>query len=49
VVVCGKCHGEKTRIVKPGGGYRYVCWCEEWKAILKLLDVARTKERKRGR
>ena len=49
MVVCGKCHGEKTRVAKRGGGYRYDCCCEEWKEILKLLDSVRTKERKRGR
>jgi hypothetical protein len=49
VVVCKECHGEKTRVAKQGGGYRYVCWCKEWKEILKLLDVARIRERKRGR
>lgn len=48
-VVCRKCKGEKIRISVQGGGYRYRCGCEEWKASLRILELAKMKERKRGR
>jgi len=46
--VCNKCKGEKIR-QSVGAGYRYVCYCEEWKVYLQVLEYARARERKRGR
>jgi hypothetical protein len=51
-LACRKCNGEKLRIA-TNTGYRYVCYCEEWKVQLRMLEAARKREiaieRRRGR
>jgi len=41
--LCKKCGQEQNRRLKPRGGYRYSCGCEEWAKMMAVLARAQKK------